>query len=568
MRKILLMGNPNVGKSVIFSHLTGVNVIASNYPGTTIEFTKGYLKVDDEKFEVFDIPGIYTLQPTSKAEEVAVKMLNEGDIIVNILDSTNLERNLNLTLQLIKKNIPILIVLNFWDETKHVGILIDDRKLEEIFGIPVIPTCAITGEGIKTLHSRIKEARVSPYQYEEGEKWHEIGKIVEQVQRTFHRHHTFLEHLGDASIKPIPGLLIAIMIMYLSFQIIRFIGEGLTGYVFEPLFENIWLPIMMKLSFLLDERGFIHNILIGDLIDGKIDFGLSFGILTTGLFVPIGVVLPYVFSFYLVLSFLEDSGYLPRLGVLLDNFMHRLGIHGLAIIPMLLGLGCNVPGTLATRVLEIEKERFIAITLIAICVPCMAQIAMIIGLVGKFGPQSLGLVFGTLFIVWIILGILQNLLLKGESVEIFVEIPPYRIPYFVAIIKKNYLRIKWFIKEALPFVLLGVFIVNILYATGIIKIFSGIAKPLTDMWGLPSETASALIVGFLRKDVAIGMLAPLGLTMKEAVISAVILTMYFPCVATFALMVKELGIKNMVKATGIMLLSTFIVGCILNLLIP
>lgn len=581
MRKILLIGNPNVGKSVIFSRLTGVDVIASNYPGTTVEFTKGYLMIGNEKYEVIDVPGTYTLQPTSKAEEIAVEMLTEcsrgstsvseanRDIIVNVVDATNLERNLNLTLQLLNKKLPLILVLNFWDETKHTGILIDDRKLEEILGVPVVPTCAVSGEGIKTLHSRLKEAKTSSRQYTAEERWNEIGKIVAQVQKTFHRHHTFLERLGDASLRPLTGFPMAVGVMYLSFKIIRFIGEGLIGYVFSPLFEKLWLPVMTKLSSLLGGGGFIHEILLGKLIDGKIDFGQSFGILTTGLFVPLAMVLPYVFSFYLVLSFLEDSGYLPRLGVLVDNLMHHFGLHGLAIIPMLLGLGCNVPGGLATRVLETEREKFIAATLMAICVPCMAQIAMIVGLVGKFGATGLFLVFGSLFVVWIILGILQNQLLKGESPEIFVEIPPYRLPYPGAIIKKMWMRLRWFMREAVPFVLFGVFIANILYLTGIIEIIGKIAQPVvTKVFGLPPESAGALVIGFLRKDVAVGMLAPLGLSMKQLVIASVILAMYFPCVATFAVLIKEFGVKGMCKMTVIMVVSTFITGGILNLVIP
>lgn len=567
--KILLMGNPNVGKSVIFSRLTGVDVIASNYPGTTVEFTKGCFKIGEERFDIIDVPGTYTLTPTSKAEEVAVEMLKRGDAVINVVDSTNLERNLNLTLQLLKRNIPMIVALNFWDETKHIGISIDAEKLEQILGVPVIPTCAITGEGIKTLHSRLVSATAKPYKYDEEERWHEVGRIVEKVQKITHRHHTLLERLGDASIKPVTGMPIALGIMYLSFIIIRFIGEGLIGFVFEPLFGKLWAPLMLKISILLGSNGFIHNILIGKLVNGEIDFGESFGLLTTGLFVPIGAVLPYVLSFYLVLSFLEDSGYLPRLGVLIDNLMHKIGLHGLAIIPMMLGIGCNVPGALATRVLETKRERFIAATLMSIAIPCMAQIAMIVGLIGKFGAQGLFLVFGTLFVVWIILGVLQNLILKGESPEIFVEIPPYRIPYVGAIAKKVWMRLKWFIKEAVPFVMLGVLIVNILYSIGIIAFVGKISRPVIEgIFGLPAETAGALIIGFLRKDVAVGMLVPLELSMKQLVIASVVLTMYFPCIATFAVLVKELGIKDMLKATLIMIVSTLIVGGALNFILP
>jgi ferrous iron transport protein B len=573
MRKILLMGNPNVGKSVIFSRLTGVSVIASNYPGTTVEFSKGSIGSGEKKTEVIDVPGTYSLNPTSPAEKVAVEMLDKAieekdSIVINVVDATNLERNLNLTLQLLKKKIPLIIALNLWDEAKHTGISIDITKLQEILGIIVIPTVAITGEGIKELVSRLTEAKKGKYQYENKERWHEIGNIIEKVQIIRHKHHTFAERLSDLTVHPWTGIPIAVGVMYIVFTIIRFIGEGLIGYVFEPIFENLWLPIMMAFSRVLGEQGIIHKILIGQLINGEIDFGQSFGLLTTGLFVPIAAVLPYIVAFYLVLSFLEDSGYLPRLAVLLDKLMHSVGLHGMAIVPMMLGLGCNVPGALATRVLETKRERFIAATLMAIAIPCMAQIAMIFGLIGKYGARGLFPVFGTLFIVWFVFGLLMNLIIKGESPEIFTEIPPYRLPYFGALLKKVFMRIKWFLKEAIPFVLLGVFIVNILYSLGIIEFLGKIAAPIiTKLMGLPFEAVGALIIGFLRKDLAVGMLAPLGLTLKQLIIASVVLTMYFPCVATFAILLKELGIIDMIKAAVIMIVSAFLVGALLNLIL-
>jgi len=568
MPKILLMGNPNVGKSVVFSRLTGVNVIISNYPGTTVEFTKGSIQIKGSRYDVIDVPGTYTLEPLSKAEEVAVKMLDEGDIIINIIDATHIERSLNLTLQLLKKRKPITVALNLWDETKHTGIEIDVDRLEKILGIDCIPTCAITGEGIKKLVEKIKDAKISNYNYEDKERWHEIGNITKEIQVVGHRHHTIIERIGDASVNPILGLPIAAIILYLTFKIIRFIGESLIGYVFEPLFENLWAPVMLKLSALLGSSGFIHDILIGRIVEGEIDFVESLGLLTTGLFVPIAMVLPYVFAFYLVLSFLEDSGYLPRLAILIDNLMHRLGLHGLAIIPMILGLGCNVPGALSTRIMETKKQRFICATLMAIAVPCMAQIAMIVGLVGKYGSNALLAVFGTLFIVWIILGVLINKFSAGISPEIFVEIPPYRLPYLIGLSKKVWMRLVWFIKEAVPYVLLGVLIVNILYSLDIIDFLGRVAEPIiSGVFGLRKETVVALVIGFLRKDVAVGMLAPLSLTLKELIIASVILAMYFPCVATFAVLVKELGIKDMLKSALIMVISTFLVAGILNVVL-
>jgi ferrous iron transport protein B len=567
MRKILLMGNPNVGKSVIFSRLTGVDVIASNYPGTTVEFTRGRMRLGNELVEIIDVPGTYTLNPTSPAETVAVRMAQEGDLIIDVVDATNLERNLNLTLQLLKDDKPVVVALNLWDETRHIGISIDTEKLKGILGVPVVPTCAITGEGIKELVSELPQAKPNSFQYDEEKRWEKVGEIVGQVQKITHRHHTFLERLEDLTIKPVTGLPLAVITLLVVFSIIRFIGEGLIGLIFEPIFERLWAPLMMRFSNLLG-GGFLHNLLIGKLVDGQIDFVQSLGLLTTGLFVPIGMVLPYVFSFYLVLSFLEDSGYLPRLAVLVDNLMHRFGLHGLAIIPMMLGLGCNVPGAMATRVLETKRERFIAATLMAIAVPCMAQMAMVAGLIGMYGARGFGLVFGTLFVVWVVLGVLLNRFSKGESPEIFVEIPPYRMPHWGALLKKLWMRIRGFLKEAIPFVLAGVFVTNILYSLGIIQFIGNLTSPIvTGVLGLPSGAVGALIIGFLRKDVAVGMLLPLNLDLSQLVVASVVLTMYFPCVATFAILIKELGIKDMIKSAVIMISSALIVGGLLNLIL-
>ncbi|MBU4343480.1 MAG: ferrous iron transporter B [Candidatus Omnitrophica bacterium] len=569
MKKILLMGNPNVGKSAIFSRLTGARIIVSNYPGTTVEFTQGQMKIGEERPLVIDVPGTYTLEPTSKAEEVAVRMLKEGDLVINIVNATNLERNLYLTLELLEKDVPLVIALNMWDETKHQGINIDIEKLEKELGVPVIPTCGLTGEGIKELITRFKEVKnLKTKPSSDSDKWERIGEIVERVQKLTHHHHTFLQRLEELSIKPLSGLPIAAGVIYVSFWAIRLIGEGLITYILEPLFDKAWTPLMLKFGALLGEETFLHDVLIGKLIDGSIDFKMSFGVLTTGIFVPIAMVLPYIISFYLILGILEDFGYLPRLAVLVDNFMHHIGLHGFAIVPMMLGLGCNVPGALALRLLEGRREKFIAATLMAISIPCMAQIAMIVGLVGQRGGQYLGIIFGTLFILLIVKGLIMNKVIKGASPEMLIEIPPYRLPQFRAVIKKLFMRVSGFLKEAVPYVLLGVFFVNILYALNIIQYFSGLFAPvLTGLWGLPKEAISALIIGFLRKDVAIGMLGPLNLTTKQLIIGCTVLAIYFPCIATFVMLVKELGIKDMLKAAVIMMFVALIVGTLLNIIL-
>jgi ferrous iron transport protein B len=574
--RILLVGNPNVGKSALFSRLTGTHIIASNYPGTTVGFTKGYLKLGEERAELIDVPGNYTLEPTSKAEEVAVEMLKEGDLVINVVDATNLERNLNLTLQLLERQTPVIVALNMWDDTKHRGINVDAAKLEELLGVPVVPTVGVTGQGVKELVRRLPEAKVpkNARTYSNSdERWARVGDIVSQVQSLSHRHHRWYEHLEDASSHRLGGIFIAILVLFATFWFVRFIGEGIIGYVADPLFEGLWTPLLMKLSTALGPGSFWHNILIGNLIGGGIDYSQSFGLLSTGLYIPLAAVLPYIIAFYLALGILEDVGYLPRLAVLMDTIMHRLGLHGYAIIPTILGFGCNVPAVMATRILESRKQRFIAATLISIGVPCVALQAMIIGVVGGqgVGYQGVGyvaMVYGSLFISWVVIGLILNRAVKGFNPELLVEIPPYRLPPWRVIGEKLWLRVSGFIKEALPVVLGTVLVVNILYHLGVFNAIADITAPvLTGLWGLPKETITALVVGFLRKDVAMGMLAPLALTAKQLVISSTVLAMFFPCVATFVIMARELGARDLLKAVGIMIAAALIMGSLQNLVL-
>ncbi|MFC1944411.1 FeoB small GTPase domain-containing protein [Chloroflexota bacterium] len=561
------MGNPNVGKSVFFSRITGVKVIASNYPGTTVGVTTGFMKLGDEQYEVIDVPGTYSLEPTSRVEEVAAEMSQAGDLVINVVDATNLERNLYLTLELLERETPIVVALNIWDDTKHHGIDINPARLEEILGVPVVPTVAVTGEGVKELVERIPQATPRrPSSRSREERWVEVGRIVDEVQRISHRHHTWLERLGDASIHPFPGLIIAFAVVGLAFWTVRTVGEGLIGYVFEPAFEKLWAPLMMRLSDLLGSSGFLHDVLIGELIDGSIDFTQSFGVLTTGLFIPFGAVLPYVFAFYLALGFLEDLGYLPRLAVLLDNIMHRLGLHGYAIIPVMLGLGCNVPGILATRVLESKRERFIAATLISIAVPCAALQAMIMGLVGKEGAAYVAIVYGTLFAVWLLLGLIMNLTVRGFSPELIVEIPHYRLPSPRTLALKLWMRVYGFLREAIPVVMAGILVITLLYAAGVFDHIADAAAPVVSgLLGLPEEAASALAVGFLRKDMAVGMLGTLSLSAGQMVVGSVVLAMFFPCIASFLVLARELGFRDMLKATAIVVGVALAVGGLLNL---
>ncbi|MFH1387487.1 MAG: ferrous iron transporter B [bacterium] len=567
MKKILLIGNPNVGKSVFFSRLTGTQVIASNYPGTTVELTRGYMLVNNETYEVIDIPGTYTLCPTCKAEEVACELIKSGDLVINIVDATNLERNLYLTLELMEQKAPVIVALNMWDDTKHRGIHIDVKQLEEWLGVPVVATTAVTGEGFVRLIERIPEARTPMVRAHSLEdRWKDIGNIITKAQHLEHRHHTFWERIQDLTIKPKTGIPFALLVAFISFNFVRFIGEGLINYLANPFFISIWQPLLMKLSALLGHGGIIHNVLVGKLINGNIDYVQSFGVLSTAFYVEFAMVLPYIVAFYFLLGILEDSGYLPRLAILMDNLMHHVGLHGFAIVPTLLSFGCNVPGILATRILESKRERFIASTLISIGVPCAALQAMIIGVLGKHGGWPVLAVYTILALTWLVLGLLLNWLTPGFSPELLLEIPPYRFPPVRLLIKKTWWRIKQFIREAVPVVTAGVLAVNILYLLNVFDFIASLTAPIVSgLLGLPKEAIAAIVIGFLRKDVAVGMLAPLSLSIKQLIVASVVLSMFFPCVATFVIILKELGWKDMLKSTGIMILTSLLVGGLVNL---
>ncbi len=567
------MGNPNVGKSVVFSRLTGVNVIQSNYPGTTVGYTKGHIKIDENEMELIDVPGTYSLSPSCRAEEVAKEMFFEEkpELIINVMDATNLERNLYLTLQILEKDIPTVIVLNMWDAAKRKGVHVNLKKLQEILGVKIIPTVAVTGEGINELVNVINEIDLKPKdnisiipKMDDDKKWTFIGQIISEVQKIEHRHPSLLERLEDASVKPLSGVIIALVVLFITLQVVIGFGELLINYILDPLYYQYYGPFITGVVENAIPAGFIHDILVGS----GYEYETSFGLLTTGIYVIFVVVLPYILSFYLVLGFLEDFGYLPRLAVLLDSIMHKLGLHGYATIPIILGFGCNVPAMLSTRILEGKREKFITATLIAISVPCMAQTAVIIGLLGQYGIQYIMIVYGTLLILLVTIGFILNLLLKGESPEIFFEIPPYRIPHLETLLKKTWMRVRGFLLEAVPFVFLGILVVNILYIVGIMSALSNLLAPImSQMLGLPNQAIDALIMGFLRKDLATAMLAPLNLSPNQLVVACIVLASSFPCIATFIVLIKEIGVKDMLKTVVLMLFIALITGTILNLIL-
>ncbi len=628
------MGNPNVGKSVIFNRLTGIKVIASNYPGTTIEFLEGSIIFDGRKVRIIDAPGTYSLIPSDRAEEVAANLLTEEktDLIINVVDATNLERNLYLTLQLRELPIPVIVDLNIIDAARERGIEIDIPRLEKELGLPVVTSVAISGEGIgqlrriigkilqrsqnkvviRTFDSEIEEVIVRIQKETNLPRWQVIlglegnsdfrskipreifeeavgkiqrgkeesielmilkwrfgqsGAIISRVQKVHHRHPTFLEKLGDATVKPLTGLPIAAIVLWGIFNFFV-IGAGfITDKIMIPLFEGPYDKFVRLGVEKFFSRGFVHDMLVGTSGSGYLE---SFGLLTTGIFVPIGVVLPAVLIFYLILTLLEDIGYLPRLAVLVDNIFHKIGLHGYSIVPVILSFGCNVPGAMASRILRTEKQRFMMLTMLGISIPCTAQTAVVLNIIGPYGLEWVMLIYSILLVIFVSLGSILNYLLAGETPEIVLEIPPYRIPRFSNLLMKTRLRMESFFLDAIPWVFVGILVVNLFYYLGVTNFLSRNLGFLLGGWlGLPQEAIYPLIIGFLRKDVATGLIAPLlskgTINLGQAVTIVVMLAVYFPCAATFVVFLKELGIKDTIKSTLIMLIVAFGVGGLLHL---
>jgi len=336
-----------------------------------------------------------------------------------------------------------------------------------------------------------------------------------------------------------------------------FAGFFTDGF-FAKIFDVHYLPWIQ--SVFPGKGTWLYFILVGD--PAAETCFESFGVLTSGLFLPIGVVLPAIIAFYLVLSFLEDVGYLPRLAVLIDGLLHRIGLHGYAIVPTILSLGCNVPGCIACRPLETRKQRFMMMALLGVFIPCAAQIGMMQALI----PEMIGFVFLGLVIGYFSVGFILNKIWPGESPEILMDIPPYQRATWGNIWRKMWSRTSHFARIAVPFFLLGCVIITVLYLTGGMDWLGNALSPAFGAFGLPQETAAPLVAGFLRKDLAIGLLGGIELTGWQMFTSVVLLSIYFPCLATFSLMIKELNRKEIAATLGILFTTVFIYGGVLRLI--
>ncbi|MDR0953650.1 MAG: 50S ribosome-binding GTPase [Elusimicrobiota bacterium] len=568
---IFMMGNPNVGKSTIFSRLTGVKTDTSNYPGTTVALLNGEASFHPNTYTVYDMPGVYSLSEENKTEAEACRLIKETpyDIAVYVVDALHLERNLFFAMDIIALGKPVVILLNKYELAKKKGIAIDEKKLSALLGgVPVIAVNGLTGSGLKRMAVVINQINSGKIKYHAAavpptpqERWQLIGQISAEAQKITHRHISFLEKLETAASAPLLGIPLAIAVMIISFVFILFTGE-LVINLLEPLYANYYLPFM-EYVFSFAKGTFLWTVLFGGGAGG-----MEFGVLSEGVKIAVVDVMPYVVIFYTVLEFLSDLGYLPRLAILLDTFLHKVGLHGYSAIPIMLGFGCKVPAIMAVRSLETRRQRIIALALILMLAPCISQTAMMFSILAPHGIGYLFLVFGVMAVVSLLTGGVLNKILPGDTTDIFMEVPSWHLPKIVPMLKKVYRRTKEYVFEAVPLIMLGVLLITLGDMAGIVELITkAMTFPITVLMGLPSDTAPIVIMGFLRKDISIALLTPYNLTAKQLVIACVFMAMYLPCIASFFVLLKEGGWKDTIRVLFITIAVSLLTAFVLNMVL-
>lgn len=626
--RFALIGQPNCGKSTLFNQVAGYRAETGNFPGTTVTFIESKVRVMGEVVDLVDLPGTYTLAGSNPAEQETLRYLasHEVDVIINVIDATQLVQSLSLTLELLELQRPMMVALNMMDEALHLGMEINGPKLQELLGVPVLPLVASKGRGVRdvfvTAHRIGKTKLVSPrprYNQDveeaintlaasingkklslpaetlairllEGDSalLHQIKNVAPQalsiltstrnalemarglevswvinderhrlaerlaqaVIQQGERRVTWKDRLDDLLLHPFWGYVFLIGILLLFFEGIYGIGSRLEA------------PLLAFFDALIahsQERLWTGS-LAAELITGVLQ-GISGGM---------AIVLPYLVPFLLGLGFLEDIGYLPRVAFLMDALMHRIGLHGKAVVPFILGYGCNVPAIMSTRVLEDRRDRFMAAAL-ATMVPCAARLAVVFGLVAFYmGPRlALGIYLFNLFIIALV-GRLLSGLMKEEAPGLILEVPLYRMPMLKAICFKAWFRTREFIVEAWPILILGSVILALLSYLNLANSINLIIRPVTWILGLPKAVGVPLIFGVLRKELSLIMLKQaLGgndfstlLTPVQMITFTIFVVFYVPCLATMAVLRRELGGRNMSVIAGLTVLIAVITGLI------
>ena len=616
---IALAGNANVGKSVIFNQLTGLHQHIGNWPGKTVERAEGTLHFKGHTIDIIDLPGIYSLSTYSLEELVSRKYIavERPDTVINVVDASVLERNLFFTLQLIELETPMIIALNQMDIAKSKGIKIDPEKLEKLLGIPVMPTVAVKGIGIFELSEKAVEIiengkRTKPLEVRYGEEVElriaKITKMVEKIQFWYPPRYVAVKLLeGDEEIsREIQRIdpRITSAVEELAAEIEQFHGHScptvITSERYEiagriarqvqelvspthpPLEERIHnltthkilgYPIMAASLLLIFCFIFVFGNFTSELLGNFFHsweslfrnlFGtgitqkLIWGGVIEGLIAGITIALPYIAPFYIILYILENSGYLSRIAFLMDNAMHKIGLHGKAFIPIMLGFGCNVPACLGCRIMETKRERLLA-AFVTTLVPCAARTVIILGLVGQFLGIQWALVLYMVNLLFVLfLGRLAFKILPGEPTALIMEMHAFKAPHAKTVLKQTWFRLAEFIKIAFPLIIIGSLAVRIAEVAGLLDPIATVLSPVTVAWlGLPAIAGITLIFGVLRKELTLVMLATfLGttnfaqvLTPVQMIVFTLVAIFYIPCIATIAALGKEFGWKRALSIT-------------------
>jgi len=623
--RIALAGNANVGKSVIFNQLTGLNQVTGNWPGKTVERAEGTLYYEGYTFNVLDLPGIYSLSAYSLEEVVSREYiaLERPDIIINVIDASNLERNLYFTVQLLELEAPVIMAANQMDFCSKKGICIDLEELSESLNIPVVGTTAISGLGISELISEVVAVAQgkttiipTPPKYG-GEieksiqnlkekimellpelsnlyppRWLSIkilekdAIIVEKVQK--HENGSAVLELASEAIKEIEeihGHISSVAIAAERYNIANRVAQKVQEFVREPrlsfeekldtltthrIFGYPFLIAVMALMFVIVFVvgdfliAILEGIFYGALLPNLEIFLLNAGLppplvsiisrgLVEGIVAGLTIALPYIIPFYLILAFLEDTGYLPRAAFLMDNIMHKMGLHGKAFIPLILGYGCSVPACVGCRIMETDRERLIA-GFVVVLIPCAARTVVILGLVARFVGfgWAMGLYVFNLILIFV-LGRIAFKTVPGEPLGLIMEMPTYKKPSIKVMLIKTWNRSKDFIYIAFPLMVAGSLIIELLRLVGLLEIIGIVMSPIFVSWlGLPDFTAIPLVFGILRKELTLVLLADVSgtvsfdlvLTPVQMIVFSLVTMIYIPCVATIGALMREYGWKR------------------------
>src|SRR5262245_798901 len=537
--KIALVGNPNVGKSVVFGRLTGRYATVSNYPGTTVAITSGRALIGAEVCDVIDTPGVNALEGVlSEDERITKQLLTSGgaELVIQVADARNLRRALMLTSQIADAGLPMILVLNMVDEAHARGITIDAEGLSEHLGIPVIEAVAPEGRGIAELRDALASAGRARAARSTHVEWADTSAAMFRRMDAVSLGR-LQEWLGRAVREPLTGLPILAFVLDGTYLFVGGLGAAtLVGALEDGLFNTLINPAAKRAAAHVP-FAIVRDFMVGD-----------YGLITMGLTYAIAIVLPVVTTFFLMFGFLEDSGYIPRLAIFSDRLFRSMGLNGKAVLPMILGLGCDTMATMTTRTLGTPKERLIAITLLALGVPCPAQLATIMGILGGISVWALLLLFGVVLSQMMLVGFLAARALPGDRSDFILELPPLRLPRLRNLVTKTAIRVRWYLGEAVPLFLIGTALLFVLDRVGALGELTRAARPIvTGALGLPSESAGVFVMGFLRRDYGAAGLFRMAhdgsLSGVQSVVALTVMTLFVPCVANLLMIIKERGVR-------------------------